>query len=787
MLTLSFSVSWNNLLTDSHLLLMIFLTSRFSVSLNVTDDPLSALDPEVGELLFEQCILGLLKGKTRLLVTNQLQCLKHCDTVVSLGKGRVIEKGTYQDLMAAKHGEVRRLLEELKDSEPDKSSKTESRAADIIKDDPLANTVRDSDEKDTQKMDKNDAALTTKEERNVGAVKLSVYLQYFQAGGGYLRFSVVFVVFILCTAINLMTNVWVSVWSSDATYEKFSIGFYLGIYAAIALSLGVFVFLRSYMLATFGIAASKRLHENVLDSVLRAPMSFFDTTPTGRILSRFSKDMFSVDTELTEYFDFFLWGVLYMFVSLGTIAYITPLFAAAVLPILFVYFKVLNYFRDVSRETKRLDSLSRSPVYSQFSETLGGLATIRAYGQTNRFVADFLGRLDENTRAHYCNKTAERWLSVRLEIIGATISGLAAVFAARVSISGSGDINFASVAGLSLTSAIGVTGVLNFVVRSFAQLEAAMNACERVFYYTDYIPHEAPTTADALEKHAASSSPSPDDPSAFAVVASGGKAVHTSPEWPIKGSILLDNLVMRYRSGTPMVLKGLNVFIDGGERIGVVGRTGSGKSSLLLCLMRIVEPELSDDDVSLYRPPIKIDGVDVLRMGLDELRSKLGIIPQNPVLFSGTIRMNMDPFDEYTDEQIWSALDRCGMKTKVEAMPGELTALVAEYGENLSQGQRQLLCLGRALLKQCRVLLLDEATSSVDFETDREIQRTLRDSFAGSTVLTIAHRINTIMDSDKILVMKDGVASEFASPQELLSDEDSLFSEIVRHAKAESH
>jgi ABC-type multidrug transport system fused ATPase/permease subunit len=746
---------------------------------------MSALDPEVGEHLFEQCILGLLKGKTRLLVTNQLQCLKHCDTVVSLGKGLVIEKGTYQDLMAAKHGEVRRLLEELKGSEPDKSSKTESRAADIVKDDPLANTVRDEEKDD--KLDKDDAALTTKEERNVGAVKLSVYLQYFQAGGGYLRFSVVFFVFILCTGISLMTNVWVSIWSSDATYERFSINFYLGIYAAIAVSLGVFVFLRSYMLAKFGIEASKRLHENVLDSVLRAPMSFFDTTPTGRILSRFSKDMFSVDTELTEYFDFFIWGTMYMFVSLGTIAFVTPIFAAAVLPVMYVYFKILNYFRDVSRETKRLDSLSRSPVYSQFSETLGGLATIRAYGQTNRFITDFLDRLDENTRAHYCNKTSERWLSVRLEIIGATIAGLAAVFAARVSISGSGNANFASIAGLSLTLAIGVTGMLNWVVRAFAQLEAAMNACERVFYYTDSIPHEAPATADSLEKHAASTSPSPDDPSAFAVVSVGGKAVHTSPEWPTKGSILLDNLVMRYRAGTPVVLKGLNVFIGGGERIGVVGRTGSGKSSLLLCLMRIVEPEITDDDVSLYRPPIKIDDVDVLRMGLDELRGKLGIIPQNPVLFSGTIRMNMDPFSEYTDEQIWSALDRCGMKTKVEVMPGELTALVAEYGENLSQGQRQLLCLGRALLKQCRVLLLDEATSSVDFETDREIQRTLRDSFAGSTVLTIAHRINTIMDSDKILVMKDGVASEFAAPQELLSDEDSLFSEIVRHAKAESH
>jgi ATP-binding cassette subfamily C (CFTR/MRP) protein 1 len=281
--------------------------------------------------------------------------------------------------------------------------------------------------------------------------------------------------------------------------------------------------------------------------------------------------------------------------------------------------------------------------------------------------------------------------------------------------------------------------------------------------------------------------PTPKDASNFAVVASGGKAIRTEQEWPTQGGIDLNNLVMRYREGTPVVIKGLTVSIKGGERVGVVGRTGSGKSSLLLCLLRIVEPELTCENASDYQAPISIDGVDVLRIGLDDLRTKLGIIPQNPVLFSGTVRSNMDPFDEYSDDAIWSALERCGMKSAVEEMPGELSGQVAEYGENLSQGQRQLLCLGRALLKQCRILLLDEATSSVDFETDREIQKTLRTSFAGCTVLTIAHRINTIMDSDKILVMQDGKAAEFAPPQELLENGDSVFSEIAKDCKVGSH
>uniref|UniRef100_A0A7S2RRY1 ABC transporter domain-containing protein n=1 Tax=Eucampia antarctica TaxID=49252 RepID=A0A7S2RRY1_9STRA len=262
------------------------------------------------------------------------------------------------------------------------------------------------------------------------------------------------------------------------------------------------------------------------------------------------------------------------------------------------------------------------------------------------------------------------------------------------------------------------------------------------------------------------------------------------PDWPSKGDIRLKDLKMRYRPENPLVIKGLTLNIQGGERVGVVGRTGSGKSSLLLTLLRIVEPSVDGDDGSSYGDaPIEIDGVDVLRIGLSDLRSKVGIIPQNPVLFSGTIRSNMDPFNEYTNDEIWNALERCGMKEAIEAnTPGEsLDGPVAEYGENLSQGQRQLLCLGRALLKKCRILLLDEATSSVDYETDSNIQRTLREDFLGCTVLTIAHRVNTIMDSDKILVMKDGLVAEFAPPHELLKDKTSIFSDIVNHSQSEQH
>jgi len=304
-------------------------------------------------------------------------------------------------------------------------------------------------------------------------------------------------------------------------------------------------------------------------------------------------------------------------------------------------------------------------------------------------------------------------------------------------------------------------------------------------YYTEETPEEAPWSTEELEGETDSSD---DDsmeakPHTIALAAAGGPET-IRPEWPEKGAIELNNLQMRYRHDTPMVLKGLNVSIAGGERIGVVGRTGSGKSSLLLTLLRIVEPALNESSVKDYNSPISIDGVDVLRIGLRDLRSKLGIIPQNPVLFSGTIKSNMDPFDEFTVEEIWKALEQCGLKGPVEEMPGQLESPVAEYGQNLSSGMRQMLVLGRALLRNCKILLLDEATASVDIETDKEIQRTLREAFSDSTVLTIAHRINTIMDSDKILVMKDGIAAEFAPPEELLKDENSIFSDIVRHAQA---
>jgi len=745
----------------------------------ILDDPLSALDPEVAANLFNDCIAGeLMAGKTRLLVTNQVQFLTQCDHVIVLRKGEVLENGTASDLLAKKDSEVNHLLAKIAGKSSKKVHQKE-RPKDANKENKKSSIALSKDSR-----------LLTKEERNVGAVEASVYKKYIKAGGGYGRFACVFVAYIFTTLNSAASVSWVSYWTADGNYETHSKEFYLGIYFLLAVTLGLFTFMRSYFLAYFGVQASERLHSNLLKSILRAPMSFFDTTPLGRILSRFSKDVYSVDLELSGTIDFVIFCALTIVVSLLSIIVVTPWFGVAVIPLGYIYFVALQYFRAVSRETKRLESISRSPVYAQFSETLGGLSTIRAYGEPDRFKDEFEGKVDTNTQALYNNKSADRWLSTRLELIGSIIAGITALLAVNLAISNSGGgvgagAPVASLAGLSLTYAISLTSLLQWAVRQFSAMENAMNATERMLYYTEETPEEAPFTADEFSDESRTRRDSKGKkPYTVALASCGGKPEVLKSDWPQTGSIEIRNLYMKYREETPMVLKGLNVSIKGGEHVGVVGRTGSGKSSLLLSLLRLVEPNLEELNGE-YESPISIDGVDTLRIGLTDLRSKLGIIPQNPVLFSGTIKSNMDPFDEYSTGEIWKALEQCSMKDAVEAMPGQLEAAVAEGGQNLSNGMRQMLVLGRALLRQCKVLFLDEATASVDIETDREIQRTLREAFKDCTVLTIAHRINTIMDSDKILVLKDGCAAEFAPPEELLKDETSIFSEIVRHAQTE--
>ncbi|KAJ3058718.1 hypothetical protein HDU98_005207, partial [Podochytrium sp. JEL0797] len=515
---------------------------------------------------------------------------------------------------------------------------------------------------------------------------------------------------------------------------------YIGIY----ISLAVAQVLCNYMFnAYFAVACTKAagvLHEAAIKRVIRATTLFFDTTPLGRIMNRFSKDQDNIDNTLPDCFRMFFSTSASVLAIFILIAAATPLFLAFLVPILGLYYLVQNLYRSTSRELKRLDSISRSPLYAHFGSTLTGLSTIRAYHEHSRFIQTTNAFLNRNNRPYFYLLMGQKWLSMRLEALGAVLV-LAAAVAGVMAAGGDGASSPAAV-GLSLSYALQVTNTLSFCIRQFTEAEVAMNAVERVKFYAEEVEVEPNEGADLLPPK----------------------------NWPSSGTIEVSRLEMRYAAHLPLILKGVTFRIEDKQKIGVVGRTGSGKSSLLQSLFRMVEPT---------RGTITIDGIDVSKIGLAELRSGLAIIPQDPILFTGTYRSNLDPFNEYTDAALWDAVARSGMKGKVGESEKGLDASVDDGGENLSVGQRQLVCLARAMVKKPKILIMDEATANVDFETDSLIQKALREDFADATILTIAHRLNTIIDYDRALVMDAGLVVEYDSPRVLLADESSQFSQMV--------
>jgi len=393
-----------------------------------------------------------------------------------------------------------------------------------------------------------------------------------------------------------------------------------------------------------------------------------------------------------------------------------------------------------SRELKRLDSISKSPIFAHFSETLSGLSIIRAYKRITMFVEENEHKLNENAKAYFSLFASNRWLAIRLEFIGYSVVTLAALFA----VFGKGTIN-PGLAGLAMSYSLSLTGLLNMAVRMSAEVENQLVSVERFMEYTS-LPSEAPETSS--------------------------RAV--PPEWPAEGKIDFENVSMRYRPELPLVLKNVSFAVKPQEKIGVVGRTGSGKSSMVLALFRIIE---------LAEGSVVVDGIDIKTLGLNDARSRLSIIPQDPILFTGTVRSNVDPTDGYSEADIWKALDSVHMKHAVDSLPAKLDSPVTEAGENFSVGQRQLLCLARALLKRSKVIIMDEATAAVDMQTDSLIQATIRTQFANMTVITIAHRIHTILDYDRIVVMSDGHVVELDQPQALLANPQSVFAALVNESK----
>ncbi|KAK0089852.1 hypothetical protein PV325_005159 [Microctonus aethiopoides] len=486
--------------------------------------------------------------------------------------------------------------------------------------------------------------------------------------------------------------------------------------------------------------AARQMHLVMLRGVMRASLNFFDTTPTGRIISRFAKDVDILDTSLPQQISDSNYCLFEVIATLVVISYSTPMFILVILPIGAVYYFIQRFYVATSRQLKRLESVSRSPIYTHFNESVTGAQTIRAYGVQDRFILESERRVDVNQICYYPGIIANRWLSIRLEMVGNMIIFFSALFAVI-----GRDTLSAGLVGLSVSYALQITQTLNWLVRMTSDVETNIVAVERIKEFAD-TPQEAPWEI-------------PD----------------RTPvkDWPTEGKVEFHDLKVRYREGLDLVLNGLTFSVSGGEKIGIVGRTGAGKSSLTLSLFRIIEAA---------EGKIFIDGIDISTLGLHVLRSRLTIIPQDPVLFSGTLRLNLDPFNTCEDSKIWQALEQAHLKSFVESLPNGLLHIVSEGGDNLSVGQRQLICLARALLRKTKILILDEATAAVDLETDDLIQRTIREEFKDSTILTIAHRLNTILDSNRVIVLDKGKITEFDDPKVLLQQPTSAFYSMAKDA-----
>ena len=584
--------------------------------------------------------------------------------------------------------------------------------------------------------------LTVQEKHVEGTVKKSIYRMYFAAMGGVMMMVLVLFVYLLTETCRVLNTWWVTYWSNDSA-NKPSL-WYVGIYALLALCSAMLITIRQITLHFVGLRASRVLHDGLLEGIMRSPMAFFDQTPLGRITNRISKDIYTVDKTLPAAFGSLLSCLFQVIASLVVTLIAMPLFIVVLIPMLFYYLYEQQFYMHSSREVKRLDSISRSPIYANFSETLDGAPVIRAYEVQKQFIQKDYDLLDRNQRAYFIISSSNCWLGIRLEFAGTIFIGAAVLLS--VLYKNPANATFTAMAAMAITYSLDTTQALNWVVRMATDMETQIVSVERIEEYTK-LPSEAPP-------HIPETAPAAD--------------------WPTKGDILIDNMSMRYRPELEPVLKHLSLHIQPGEKIGVVGRTGAGKSSLVLCLMRIIEMETGR---------IVIDNVNISNIGLEDLRSSISIIPQEPLLFSGTIRSNLDPFNQYTDEDIWSALDRAAMRTVIADSPQGLETAVEEHGNNYSVGQRQLICVARALLRKSKVILMDEATASIDVETDMKIQETIRSQFTESTVITIAHRIHTIIDSDRVLVLEQGEVKEYDRPAELLKNPDSLFSQLVEKSK----
>nr|QCO93577.1 ATP-binding cassette subfamily C member 6 [Chilo suppressalis] len=738
------------------------------------DDPLSAVDAHVGRQLFDECIGGYLRHTTRVLVTHQLHYLKDADYILIMNNGAVEAKGTYDELMSSGLDFAKLLSsshdenEDKKDKPPPMTRRTSSR---------LSTTRRPSI---TESMTGCDipAQEMEEEERESGSMGWRVYNAYMRAGGKTARLAFMVILLIVGQLSATLCDYWVTFWTNEVTRMKeredntttkdydgiiipkngtfdFSSYFagieqradleieanigplntvqYLYIYSALIVCCIFFITARAFMFFKVCMTASRNLHNDMFHSLLRGVMRFFDTTSSGRILNRFSKDIGALDELLPRFLleCIQIYLVMFSILTLNAAALVWTLLPTTI--ILLLFYTILQIYLKSAQSIKRLEGTTRSPVFSHMSATLNGISTIRSSGAQQRLITEFDKFQDIHTSTWSSYLASGVTLGFWLDFI--CVLYLAIVIIAFLVIDSK--TIFSGNVGLAISQTLILTGMLQFGVRQTAEVISQMTSVERILQYT-HIERESQWEKGERE---------------------------TPKGWPSRGRIEFRNCYMKYTPEDLPVLKNLNLVLESGWKVGIVGRTGAGKSSLISSLFRL----------AIVEGEILIDDVNTGHLALQELRSQISIIPQEPVLFSATVRYNLDPFNNYDDDQLWNALEAVDLK---EAVPA-LDFKVSEGGSNFSLGQRQLGCLARAILRGNRILVLDEATANVDPKTDEFIQRTIRKRFAECTVLTVAHRLNTIMDSDRVMVMDAGRLVEFDHPYCLLNNPNSHFTKMV--------
>ncbi|XP_077309834.1 ATP-binding cassette sub-family C member 8 isoform X2 [Lithobates pipiens] len=724
------------------------------------DDPFSALDIHLSDHLMQDGILKMLRDnkRTTVLVTHKLQYLIHADWIIAMKDGTIQREGTLKDIQKAdpelyEHWKtlMNRQDQELEKEIIERKTPVERKKRSMCSRETLGDEEEDEEELSESEDDDDNLSSVLHQKAKMPWRACGKYL----SSAGILLLPILVFSQLLKHSLLVAIDFWLAKWTWDTISNTSasncageSCGFdhspYSMVFSVLSCLAIIMCLSTSIAIEWTGLRVAKKLHNSLLNAIILAPMRFFETTPLGSILNRFSADFNTIDQHIPTTLECLSRSTLLCISALAVISYVTPIFIISLLPLAITCYFIQKHFRVASRDLQQLEDSTQLPLLAQFSETVEGLTTIRAFRYETRFQQKLLELTDSNNIASLFLTAANRWLEVRMEYIGACVVLVAAV--ASITYRLQNNLTTGLV-GLGLIYALMVSNYLNWMVRNLSDMEIQLGAVKRINGLLKTEP----------ENYKGLLSPS-----------------QIPQNWPDSGEIQIQNLSVRYDSSLKPVLKHVNAHITPGQKIGICGRTGSGKSSFSLAFFRMVD---------MFQGRIIIDGIDISKLPLQTLRSRLSIILQDPILFSGTIRFNLDPENKCSDCVLWEALEIAQLKHVVKALPGGLDALVTEGGENFSVGQRQLFCLARAFVRKSSILIMDEATASIDMATENILQKVVMTAFQERTVVIIAHRVHTILNADMVIVMKRGAIMEYEKPEVLLEREDSMFASYVQADK----